>query len=211
VADRNPPVRRPRWPAIALLAFALSACTVLPTNGPRPRIYELLPPPETALAATPAAGDLLRVDLASSHSGYDTEAMIYRQADHQLSRFVTGRWVAPPAQMITEAVATELERGGRFRAVLTEPGPATADYRLDMTVLRLEQDYRRNDNGVARLTVRVRLTDAETGELIGSAIIDQSAEAPAPGPQGFATAAGIATRRFLRELDTLLQRGLGDR
>jgi ABC-type uncharacterized transport system auxiliary subunit len=208
VADRTPAIRRPGWPVVALLAFMLGACTVLPTNGPRPRVFELLPPPETALAASAATGELLRVDFVSSHSGYDTEAMIYRQADHQLSRFVTGRWVAPPAQMITEAVATELERGGRFRAVLTEPGPATPDYRLDMTVLRLEQDYRRSDNGIARLTVRVRLTDAATGELLTSAIIDQSAQASAPGPEGFAAAAGVATRRFLRELDTLIQRGL---
>ncbi len=191
-----------------LALIALSACSILPSNGPTPRVFELLPPPQGEIAAPSDGGGVLRVEFADSQAGYETEAMVYRQTDQQLSRFVTGRWIAPPAQLLTEAIATELERSGRFRAVLDEPGTISPDYRLDMTLLRLEQDYRRDENGIARLSVRVRLTEADSSELLASGILDQSIRAQAPGPAGFAAAAGIATRRFLRQLDAMIRRGV---
>ncbi len=191
------------------LLLAATACTVLPSSGPAPSVYGLVPPPETSIVG-PGDNGILLVESSGSVAGFDTEAMVYRESDQALDRFTTGRWAAPPGQLLTEAAANALQESGRFRAVLMAPAPVAADYRLHLTVLRLEQDYRRGIPGVARISARVRLTDSASGELLTTALLSHSEPAEAAGPAAFAAAASVATRRLLAELDAVISRELDD-
>lgn len=189
------------------LLLGLGGCSVWPSAGPSVTAFDLLPPPGPAIAD--AAGErVLMLELPDSAAGFASEAMVYRRSGQALERFATGRWSAPPARLLAEAAQTALERSGRFRAVVQEPTPVRADLRLHLTLMRLEQDYRRSDTGIARVALRFRLLDAAGGELLAAGIIEDSATAGAAGPAGFANAAGIATRRLLTSLDQRIAEAL---
>jgi len=191
--------------ALALaLAGLLSGCTALLQEAP-PQSYTLEAP---ALPSASAGHAVLRVRLTGVSAGYERPLMAYRAGDElALSYFATASWVSPPAELITEQLAAALEATGRFRAVLTGAPPPVADYRLELELLRLEQDYRAGNPGVARLELRARLLDRD-GTLVGQRRLEARAPARTSGPAGAAAAANRALAEvaasLYADLDTWL-------
>lgn len=191
--------------AALLVATLLAGCAALPGNTPTPQLYTLETPPLPAASAGP---EVLRVRLVGVAPGYEQALMAYR-ADGELALgyFATARWVSAPGDLVTQRLAEALEATGRFRAVLTGAPPPVADVRLELELLRLEQDYRGGEPGTARLALRARLLDGE-GQLLGQRRLVAEARAAAAGPAAAAAAANLALARLAGELDGVLNRWL---
>lgn len=196
-----------RLAALALTAL-LVGCTPLLQNAPAPALYTLEVP---ALPAADTGDEVLRVRLTGVAAGYEQPLMAYREGDALALRyFATARWVSAPGELVTERLGEALERTGRFRAVLTGAPPPVADYRLELELLRLEQDYRGGGAGEARIGLRIRLLDRE-GELIAQRRLEATAAAEAAGPAAAAAAANRALADLAAELDGWLHQQLAAR
>lgn len=75
--------------------------------------------------------------------GYDTTKMIYITVPFKLKAYAVNQWVASPAAMLLPVIAQRIRSTGYFRAVVTPPFTSTTDYRLDLQLLTLQQEFLR--------------------------------------------------------------------
>lgn len=185
--------------AVLVIAVLLSACGVIErASAPPPRTLELLASGGITPAEAGPHGTLL-IETPEARAGYRGEAIAYRQESPVIDYFATARWAAPPAELLAAAAEDALATAGLFRSVARSPAAVAADYRLEMELLYLEQDYRDGEPGNARVALRARLTDAG-GQVLGSRLLSASHPASTAGPEAAALAAGAASERLLTEL-----------
>jgi len=162
------------------------------------RWLELLASGDLAPAEAGPHGTLL-IEVPTARAGYRSEAIAYRRNSPVIDYFATARWAAPPAELLAAATEDALATAGLFRNVARGPAAVAADYRLDMELLYLEQDYRGGQPGHARVGVRARLIGAG-GQVLASRLLTATHPASATGPEAAAVAAGAASERLLTEL-----------
>ncbi len=193
-------------PTAALLAgaaLAAGCASLLPPPEPPAREFLLEGNPGPVEPAAPGELTLL-VDAPSAAAAYRTTDLLYRDRGPRLRRYRDSRWSAPPAQLAAEALAADLAASGLFRAVLPSPGPAQADLRLELRLLRLEQVFD-DDASTSRLVVALQatLTSPPRGLLLASRRFRVSEPAPR-NAAGAAAAANRALVRLARDLRAFL-------
>ena len=189
--------------AVLGLAVGLSGCaSLLGPRGSPPRLH-LLELPETPRAAASQGAPTLAVGPGSAAPGYATADMAYRQEGTRLDYYRDSRWVAPPATMITAELIERLAARGPYAAVI--PAPAAAEQRLDLHLLRLDQDFRSGLPSRLHLVVRATLVDGRTGALLASRRLEAVEPAGNDAAAG-AAAAGHALDRIAETLTGLLKR-----
>lgn len=191
-----------------LLVLALTGCSVLPQTPPAPKEYRLTQPLTTRVATAPPDGPTLLIALPGARTGYADRDIVYREHPLEVARFTTARWVGRPADMLAEALAGRLTGSGLYGLVTLAPDPPAGapDYRLAVTLLRLEQDYSEGRPGRARVAVHLRLSDARTGEALLDRVFRADAPTDALGPAAAVTALSRATERLIeRALDALAE------
>ena len=157
-----------RWlrPLLAVLALSgLAGCaSLLPKAPAAPARYELGASAGRAAALPPAApgssvpvrhGPTLLVSRPHAAAGLDSRDMLYLRQPHRLEAFAHSEWVEVPARMILQPIVAELQRSDRLRSVMSAPSAASADWRLDIELLRLQQDFTVAPSEL-RLTLRAR-------------------------------------------------------
>ena len=100
-------------------------------------------------------------------AGYDTRQMAYVQTPYQVSYFARHQWAAPPAQMLQSVLAEAVRQQGHFSAVLSAPVVVHAKYRLNVTVMALEQDFTRPISR-ERLILQATVIDQLQGKVLGA-------------------------------------------
>lgn len=142
--------------------------------------------------ARPAKKISLLVALPEAVAGYKTEQMLYMIKPFKLSAFAHNAWVSPPADMFYPLLLQTLQCSGYFSAVASSPYAEQADYRLDVQLLKLHQNFLRKPSFV-ELSVKVVLTRTADNQVLASKIISQQVSAPAESPYGGVLAANRAT------------------
>ncbi|WP_018718841.1 ABC-type transport auxiliary lipoprotein family protein [Arhodomonas aquaeolei] len=184
--------------AACLAALMVSGCSVVQRpQTPPPRTLQLVEPAMLVPAESGPHGVLL-VEPAEARAGYRDTGVVYREKPQTLDYFATARWAEPPAALLADAATDALAGAGLFHAVVAGPASVSADYRLQLELLYLEQDYRDGMPGSARLGVRARLL--EGGRILASRQFSVTRIAEAAGPVPAAEAAGRATREWLTRL-----------
>jgi cholesterol transport system auxiliary component len=190
------------------LALALlGGCAgLLPKAPPAPMIYGLDVSPVPALAAAGSAtappardGLTLVVSPPRAAAGFDTARMLYVRVPHRLEAFAFSEWVDAPAKMIAQPLVSELQRGTRWRAVVSAPSAAAGDWRLDIELLRLQQDFTVVPSQM-RLSLRATLFDTTTRRVVAWQEFDESVPAPSEDAYGGVLAAQAALRSVLASL-----------
>lgn len=216
------PPRRRRLVAAALLA-ALAAgggtgCSVLP-NRPyiETRRFPLVPRRPAGGARRGSAGrKVLLVRLMRAAPGLDQRGLRIRRADGSESLDFYNEWIAPPAELVEEALRRWLTDSGLFSAVTTPGSRAGADLVLEMELTALRADLARG-TAVAELSGvllsggggpqggRVLAQLTPRGEVpLGSA--DTAAGAEREAPEVAAEAMTNALAEALRALERSLAR-----
>ena len=193
--------------AVLLLGIALTACGVL-GNKPAPPLltYTLMDSAAASNAvAAPVGARVLMVDMPRAVAGFESKRMVYVRHPLTQEAFANSAWSDTPARMLAPVLAARLQRSGQFRAVLLAPSTAKADWRLETTVLRLEQDFLHKPSSV-RFTLQLTVLDNSTREVIAWHALDVERAAPSEDATGGAAAANAAVQEGLAQIDTFMQR-----
>ncbi|MEX0732725.1 MAG: ABC-type transport auxiliary lipoprotein family protein [Aquisalimonadaceae bacterium] len=196
-------------PLALIMTFTLlTGCASLPGGDKHQQTFQLLPP---ELSRSP--DDRLQADLTitrmTSRPGYDSSAIAYRQSDFELRYFAENRWADRPTRMLHPALTATLDGLGPFRYVVSSQSGISTRYRLDVELIRLEQDFQQQPSRV-HLAIQVRLLDEQSREIRLDRALAVTETAPSDDPQGGVIAANNALEKLLHELSALLRKTLAD-
>lgn len=160
-----------RWIFVALSLLVLVGCG--PIQLPDTKVYRIGGSPMYAHAQARVGRQsdqqkpVLVVASPMAVAGYDTRQMAYVQTPYQVSYFARHQWAAPPAQMLQSVLVEAVRQQGSFLAVLSAPVVAHAKYRLNVTVMALEQDFTQPISR-ERLILQATVIDQLQGKVLGS-------------------------------------------
>lgn len=189
--------------ALLLLCLGLlNACTsILPAGSAPPSIYSL----DTGVAAADSAqqakagAPTLILGLPRAVPGFDTQRMMYLREPHKLEYFRLSEWANPPAAMLAPLAAAALERNGAFAAVVQAPTSAHGQFRLELEIVRLQQEFLTSPSR-EHFTLLAHLLDTDTRQVIAWREFDAVVPAPSDDPYGGVVAANQAVRTVLTGL-----------
>jgi cholesterol transport system auxiliary component len=194
-------IRRMSGKALGALApiLLLAACTSLPApKGVSPNIYMLEAGP--AVPTAQVKRDLvLAVSVTRALPGFDTPQMAYVQQPYELDYFATSRWADTPARMLEPIIAQAMLQTRSFRAVVQPSGAIPADVRLDVELVRLQQDFTTRPSR-ERLTLRAQLIDVRGRRLLATQQFDEYENAASENAYGGVTAANRLVQHVLAKL-----------
>ena len=203
----QPPLSRLyRHCASGLMLAALCACSSLrPTATPPPSFYSLdaaaAPGATQPVKPTPAptGAPTLIINPPHAAAGFDSQRIIYTRAAQKLEYFAHSEWVDPPARMISSLVVGALEQSGVFRAVVSAPGSASGELRLETEVLLLQQEFASSPSQV-RFALRAYLAEDGTRRVVATRDFEALVAAPSDDPYGGVRAANMAVQNVLEQL-----------
>lgn len=141
----------------------------------------------------------LVVNVPRAAAGFDNHQIAYVRQAHKLEYFRQSEWVEAPAAMLAPMIVGALERGGKFNAVVRSPTSITGQLRLDLEIVRLQQEFYTVPSQV-HFTLRAHLLDATTRKVIAWREFDTLVASPSEDPYGGVLAANNAARIVIEEL-----------
>ena len=189
--------------ALALLANALLAgCagSLLPKPAPLPALYGLddgAGPPSRV--AAPAGAPSLLVSVPRAAAGLDTRLIAYQRQPQRIAYYAASEWLDTPARLLAPLLVRAAEGTGAFRVVLQAPASASAQWRLDTEILRLQQNFG-NGPSQLRLTLRAVLVDTGSRAVLATREFDASVPAASDDAAGGVAAAQRAALQLAQEL-----------
>ncbi len=188
----------PRRAFLALLlagsAFALAACALPINRQPVQQTYRLTgAETHSAPLPQPVVLQLLPVRAAA---GLQSPAMLYSRSPDTLDAYRDNRWLAPPAQLIGDAIAHTLSRQPWVSAVQQQTAVASAPWALHCTLYRLEHDLR-DGQGTAHLDLTCELTNRRSRQIAAHWRFDGSQPLAVNDATHFALGAQTVLRQAL--------------
>jgi cholesterol transport system auxiliary component len=185
-----------RTVVVAVCIGLAAGCAGLPSpEAEAPATYLL----DARPAARPAAmrRDLvLAVGVPRARAGYDSAQIAFVRRPYELEYFAKGRWADPPARMLAPLLVLALDASGGFRSVVQAPGGVAADLRLDIELVRLQQDFTATPSRV-EIALRVQLIDLRGSRVLAEALVEETEPAPSADAYGGVIAANRALERLL--------------
>jgi len=130
---------------------------------------------------------------------YDTPRMAYTRGPYALSHYAQNAWAAEPARLLEPWLVAALEASGAFAAVTSGPSPPPADYRLDVEIVTLRQEFDSRPSRM-RVALRAQVLDVNSREVVATRRLEALEPAPSDDPKGGVVAANAAFERLLAEL-----------
>jgi uncharacterized lipoprotein YmbA len=179
------------------LPLLVAACGSTPTQ-----VFTLSASDDRAPRPAPAGrGPTIHVDRATVAEYFDRTQMVTRIGAWRISVHEFAVWSEPVAELISNAVVDDLARRyGDDRVLRTPRGRATADFRVELDVLRFDVD----EAGVATLDLRWAVVPA-AGAVIQRR---QRITATAADPKD-ATQRVVALRETLTTLSAAIAAAIG--
>jgi cholesterol transport system auxiliary component len=177
----------------------LAACSVLPApKVVSQNIYALEAGP--VIEAAQVKRELvLAVGVPRALPGFDTTQMAYVQKPYELNYFVASRWADTPARMLEPIIAQAMLQTQSFRAVVQASAMIPADVRLDIELVRLQQDFMTRPSRM-QLTLRAQLIDVHGKRLLAAQQFDETETAASEDAYGGVVAANRLLQRVLPKL-----------
>ncbi|MBL8260251.1 MAG: membrane integrity-associated transporter subunit PqiC [Candidatus Competibacteraceae bacterium] len=186
--------------AIWMLVGALAAGCSLPGDKSEPPQTFLLD--VGALDAPPArrpTGKTLLVATPKAAPGFDSNRIAYTREPLKLDYYLNSVWSDTPAKMLLPVLVRAFEGAGAFSAVVSPPSPAVPDLRVDLDIIRLQQELMSKPSHV-RLTVRLKVIDTRSGRVLGARVFEAVESTPSEDAYGAARAANAAVQKLLGEM-----------
>lgn len=185
---------RPRYIRLAVVAAMLACAPAIPTT----HLYRLQLPTTPGIepaACDPAIRGSLFVRDMQVAGAYDDVRMVYRQSEYQLQRYEYHEWVAPPGELVSDALRDGYATSGWFARV-ERAQDASVTATLHGRVLALEEVDRTRTQWFAHLQLELELQDARTHARLWSHEYDLTHPLAERSPNGLAA----ATSALLREV-----------
>jgi cholesterol transport system auxiliary component len=191
-----------RCSLLVIAMWLLNACSsLLPAGAAPPSLYSL---DDTQTKANPARAPAsnaptLVLGLPRAAPGFDTQRMMYVREPHRLEYFRTSEWANPPAAMLAPLIASALEKSGAFAAVVQSPTSALGRFRLQLEIVRLQQEFLTLPSH-AHFTLRAHFLDLSSRQVVAWREFDVVAQAPSDDPYGGVIAANQAVHAAITQL-----------
>lgn len=189
--------------SITLLILLVAAgCSALPPPLPQENVYLLeAGAVGSPLVTSPSADRVIVVSPLRARAGFDTDRMIWVHQSYELDVYARNRWADTPARMIAPLITQTLQRSGAFHAVVPEPTVVPAKTRLEVELIRLQQDFTVKPSQV-RFTLGARLIEVDTRKIFATAEFDEREPCQTEDAYGGVLAANRALERLLTKLAT---------
>lgn len=153
-----------------------------------------------AIPAAQVKRDLvLAVSVPRALPGFDTTQIAYVHQPHELNYFVSSRWADTPARMLDALIKQAIVQTESFRSVVQTPGVIPADVRLDIELVRLQQDFKTRPSRV-QFTLRAQLIDVRGKRLLAAQQFEEVETATSEDAYGGVAAANRILQRVLGKL-----------
>lgn len=194
------PSIRHNWLHYLVLCLMLTGCTLPQDPAPPQQGYLLQVHNFPPLAATSKSKRrVLLVNVSKTAPGFDSRNIAYTSAPPKLDYYRDSVWSDTPANMLQPILVQAFERTGAFKAVVAPPAPGLADVRVDVDVVRLQQEFMTRPSQV-RIVARLKVVDMKTRHVLDTRLFEAVAPAPSDDAAGAAQAAGVALERLLSEM-----------
>ena len=198
VTERSKAIRH-GMSGMLLLGALLAGCS-LPVDKSEPPQAFLL---EVGAFESPPArrptGKTLLVTVPRAAPGFDSNQIAYTRQPLKLDYYNNSVWSDTPAKMLLPVLVRAFEGTGAFKAVVSPPASAVADLRVDVDLIRLQQELMAQPSQV-RLTVRLKVIDTHNGQVLGAHVFEALEPTPSEDAYGAARAANAAVQKLLGEI-----------
>ena len=191
--------RRISFRAISLAGLLLAGCTGLfAPQGNSPNIYVLDARP--AVPASTVKRDLvLAVNMPQARPGFETAQIAYLRQPHELNYFANSRWADTPAHMLRPLLIQAIEQSASFRAAVQTASAVPADIRLDIELIRLQQDFTSRPSRI-QLTLQAQLIDVRSKRVLAVQQFDATENADREDAYGGVSATNRLVQRVLGQV-----------
>ena len=189
-----------RLGGLLLVTSALLTGCLLPRDQtPPPQAYLLEVGAYVPPSVGRSGGKTLLVTVPGAAPGFDSNRIAYTRDPPKLDYYNDSVWSDTPARMLLPVFVQAFESTGAFRAVVSPPSPALADLRVDVEVIRLQQEFMIQPSQL-RLTARIKIMDMKSGLVLNTQVFEARAPAPSDDAAGAARAANAAVQKILGEM-----------
>lgn len=191
-----------------LAVLMLAGCVGLSApQGSIQHVYVLDARPAVQPSAT--RRDLVvAVNMPQARPGFETARIAYLQQPHELSYFANSVWTDTPARMLQPLLLQALEQGAAFRAVVRAGSAVPADVRLDIELVRLQQDFTASPSRV-QITLQAQLIDVRAKRVLAVRQFDAAENAGSEDAYGGVGAANRLVQRVLGQVTEFCVAALG--
>lgn len=180
---------------LSIITLSITACAVHLTP---PSSYQLTTVNQQKIAAKSVPKTLLTsVPLAAA--GYQGNNMLYLTQHYALSNFVENMWAAPPAEMLHPLITRSLQNTGYFHAVISAPSSVKADFRLDTTLIKLQQDFTQKPS-MLEMVINATLVNEQSFTIIATQRFSIRISTQTDTPYGGVVAANLACEQLLNKI-----------
>ncbi len=182
-----------------LLAAALAGCTLPQDQSPPAQTYLLAVETFAPTPARRASGKTLLVAPPKAAPGFDSNRIAFTRQPPKLDYYRDSVWSDAPARMLLPILVRAFEATGAFKAVVSPPAPGLANLRVDVDVIRLQQEFMTQPSRV-RLMARIKVVDLKSGHVLGTQVFEAVEPAPSEDASGAARAANAAVQKVLEQM-----------
>jgi len=186
---------------------SLISCSMMPFNNNNDTLqtYLLQDIQNIPTAAAPTYGcSSLRIARPTSSPGFRTARMAYMTVQNRLDYFAYHEWVDAPATMLASIIEQRLETDRIFSSVLSGSTDIKTDWRLDLNLLALYQDFTTAQQSRIVFKVKVSLLDLHNRILIDTKTFEYIVNTEINNAEAGVTAANKAVVDFLTELNRFI-------
>ena len=202
--------------SLIMTVVLLCGCSLLtPSNISPPRLYSFDRTTTASTLLLSATANIntrpvtVVVGIARAAPGFESRQMAYIRQAHQLEYFKQSEWIAAPATMLSPIIASALESSGQFKAVVQAPTSILAQFRVDVEIIRLQQEFFKLPSQV-HFTLRAHVLDASTRQVIASHEFDSYIAASSEDPYGGVIATNTVIRNVTKELADFCVQAIND-
>ncbi len=138
----------------------------------------------------------LEVGVPRAAPGFDTPRIAYVERPYAIDYYSRSEWADTPARMLGPLLAAAFERSAAFRAVVLAPTSALAELRVDVELVRLQQDFTIKPSR-ADLALRVQVVDSRSRRVLATLVVEETEPAATQDAYGGVAATNAALERAL--------------
>lgn len=200
-ARKNPPMARiHRFILIMPLAVALAGCSLPHDKSEPPQAYLLEAGHYAPPTARRATGQILLITEPKVAAGFNSNRIAYTKEPLKLDYYIQNVWSDTPGKMLLPILVRAFEGTGAFKAVISPPSPTMADLRIDVDVIRLQQEFIPQQPSRVRFAARIKVLSMKDRQVLGTQVFEVVEPAPSEDAYGAARAANLALEKLLSDM-----------
>lgn len=189
------------------ILLVLTGCTLPQDSSPPQQAYLLEVGAFTPPPVRRSSHKILLVTVSKEAAGFDSNRIAYTREPPKLDYYKDSVWSDTPAKMLLPILVRAFEGSSAFKAVVSPPSPVLANLRVDVDVIRLQQEFMTAPSRV-RLTIRTKVVEMKSGHVLETRLFEAVEPAPSENAAGAARAANAAVQKILSEVVPFALRAL---